>query len=1050
MVSEDLRKSGIEVMGDTPWATHFCQFYQSKEDLLDTLVPYFRAGLEYNEFCFWVTAAPLSVDDALEALSRNVPDLKKYSEAHQIEVVPHDGWYVIDGVFEMDRVLRGWIEKHDQALKRGFDGLRLTGNTSWLEKKDWMNFKEYEATITNVIGRYRMLALCTYSLDACDANEILDVIENHESAIIKRDGKWQLIENSVCKKAQEALISSEEKYQSLYSAMSEGVALHEIIYDSEGNAVDYVLTDVNPSFESITGLTKEKAIGRKASELYGTGEAPYLDIYSKVAATGESQSFETYFPPMQKHFHISSSSGRKGTFANVFSDLTKRKKAEEALKKSEERYERSAATVPGVLYDYKRHPDGSRQFLYLSPRCPDVFEVDASAMLSDSQLFWQMVHPDDLLRLQQSGDAVMKDGGMFSTEVRIKTASGKMKWIQMSAAPNPAPPGEPPLWSGVILDITERKKVEEEIQKARDELEERVFQRTKELRQANDELMKEIDVRSKAENELHLFAGILKLLNVGNERKKMLNDTLKQIQEYTDLECAAIRLLEAEDFPYYTFCGFSEEFIVCEQFLCARDLDNVIIRDSEGNPCLECLCGHIIMGRTDPSFPFFTEEGSFWTNSTTELIASPDIADLKVPLRNRCNREGYESVALIPLRTGNETVGLLQFNDHRRGLFTADLIRFLEQIALSIGTAVKRLRTEEALQENESRLRLLLDQLPCMVWTTDLDLKITKAAGAGLPTAQIATEQMVGKRVSEIFGGENQNAFPVKNHRLALKGEASSCEVNLWGRTFLSHVEPLYDRQGKITGAISLGIDITERKQLETDLLSSNKDLQQFAYITSHDLQEPLRMISSYLQLIEQGYKGKLDDEADEYINFAVDGAKRMQEMILGLLEYSRIESRGAPLEPVDMAKVLQLVNANLSLTLVESNGRVTCDPLPTVIADGTQMIQLFQNLIGNALKFHSKEPPLVHVSASMAGDSWIFSVHDNGRGIEERYFERIFTIFQRLHSRREYPGSGIGLSICKRIIERHEGHIWVESTPGKGSTFYFTIPARNQNSQTQ
>lgn len=907
-------------MGDAPWATHFCQFYQSKRDLLDILIPYFKAGLENNEFCFWVTAAPLSVDDAFKALNRSVPDFQKYRENLQIEVVPHDGWYVIDGTFDMNRVLRGWVEKHDQALKRGYDGLRLTGNTSWLEKKDWMDFKEYEAAITDVIGRYRMLALCTYCLDDCNVNEILDVIENHESAIVKRNGKWQLIENAVCKKAQQA------------------------------------------------------------------------------------------------------------------------------LKKSEERYERSAATIPGVLYDYVRHHDGNRQFLYLSPRCPDIFEVDASAMLGDSHLFWQMVHPDDLWRLKQSGDAVMKNGGMFSSEVRIITPSGKTKWIHLSAAGNPAPDGEPVLWSGLILDITERKNGEEEIQKARNELEERVSQRTWELRKVNDELMKEIAVRSKAENELHLFAAILEGLNFGLDRRKMLNDTLKMIQEYTDLECVAIRLLEGEDFPYYASCGFSEEFIACEQFLCARDPHNSIVRDSEGNPCLECLCGHIIMGRADHALPFFTEGGSFWTNSTTELLASPEIKNLQVYTRNRCNSEGYESVALIPLRTGNDTVGLLQLNDRRIGCLDDDSIRFLEQIALSIGTAVRRLRTEEELQASESRLRLLLDQLPCIIWTTDRALIITNAAGAGLVTANSASEQMVGKKVSDIFGVEAQNAFPVKNHELALEGEASSCEMSLWGRTFLNHVEPLCDRQGVITGVISLGIDITDRKKLETELLCSNKDLQQFAYITSHDLQEPLRMISSYLQLIEQSYKGKLDDEADEYINFAVDGAKRMQEMILGLLEYSRIESRGAPLEPVDMSEVLQLVNANLSLTLMECNGRVTSDPLPTVRADGTQMIQLFQNLIGNALKFHGEEPPLVHISASMAGDSWIFSVQDNGRGIEEKYFDRIFTIFQRLHSRREYPGSGIGLSICKRIIERHEGHIWVESIPGNGSTFYFTIPDINQN----
>jgi PAS domain S-box-containing protein len=227
--------------------------------------------------------------------------------------------------------------------------------------------------------------------------------------------------------------------------------------------------------------------------------------------------------------------------------------------------------------------------------------------------------------------------------------------------------------------------------------------------------------------------------------------------------------------------------------------------------------------------------------------------------------------------------------------------------------------------------------------------------------------------------------------------------------------------------------------QLNEELLRSNKELEQFAYVASHDLQEPLRMISSFTQLLSMRYKDKLDNEANEFIQYAVDGALRMQELINDLLEYSRIETRGKKLSVTDMHDVLGHTLINLSLNIKENNALVTSDELPTVMADSGQMIQLFQNLIGNALKF-CKTTPLVHISAIEEKDHYLFSVRDNGIGIEPQYFEKIFQIFQRLHMREEYGGTGIGLAICRRIVERHGGKIWVESKPGEGTTFKFTL----------
>ncbi len=282
------------------------------------------------------------------------------------------------------------------------------------------------------------------------------------------------------------------------------------------------------------------------------------------------------------------------------------------------------------------------------------------------------------------------------------------------------------------------------------------------------------------------------------------------------------------------------------------------------------------------------------------------------------------------------------------------------------------------------------------------------------------------------------------------------------------------DETGDVEGVFAAARDISSIKRVEEELRQkseelarSNKELEQFAYVASHDLQEPLRMITSYTQLLERRCKDKLDADGKEFMGFITDGAVRMQGLIQDLLAYSRAGSKAFEPEPAECDHIFDQVIKNLEPVIQESGAKVTHDSLPTVVADGTQMVQLLQNLIGNAIKFRGKQKPKVHVSASRmavseipipksdgaeekspgsgakTGHAWVFSVRDNGIGIAPKFRERIFMVFQRLHGKQEYPGTGIGLSICKKIVERHGGRIWVESESGKGSTFWFTIPER-------
>ena len=246
----------------------------------------------------------------------------------------------------------------------------------------------------------------------------------------------------------------------------------------------------------------------------------------------------------------------------------------------------------------------------------------------------------------------------------------------------------------------------------------------------------------------------------------------------------------------------------------------------------------------------------------------------------------------------------------------------------------------------------------------------------------------------------------------------------------------------------SLLSEITKRKQSEEELKNtsvelarSNAELKQFAHAASHDLQEPLRTIAGFVKLLEQRYKNKLDEKADEFIDFIVEGAKRMQTIINDLLTYSQVDTSRKKIEPVDLNKLIDRALIDLQAAITENNAKVTYDLLPTVTADPVQLNRLFQNLIGNAVKFKGNKPPVIHIAGKEKADEWIFSVRDNGIGINPQYFQRIFAIFQRLHTRAEYPGTGIGLTICKKIVEVLGGKIWVESEQGKGSIFYFTIP---------
>ena len=362
----------------------------------------------------------------------------------------------------------------------------------------------------------------------------------------------------------------------------------------------------------------------------------------------------------------------------------------------------------------------------------------------------------------------------------------------------------------------------------------------------------------------------------------------------------------------------------------------------------------------------------------------------------------------------------------------------------------ERKQAEEEIRRAAQEWKTTFASITDMVSIHDKDGKLLRVNKAFANVFGAEPEELIGKACYEVVHGTKKPwpECPMKQMLETKKPVVSEFFEPRLGIHLEVSGSPILNKEGEFVAFVHVTKDITERKRMEEELKQtlaelerSNAELEEFAYVASHDLQEPLRMVASYLQLIERRYKNRLDKDADEFIAFAVDGATRMQKMINKVLLYSRIGKQSKPLRPIDCEDILDQVVANLAASIQESGVIVTRDPLPTVMANDALLIELFQNLIGNAVKFRGKKLPGIHIKAEKKGSDWVFSVRDNGIGVDPRHAERIFQIFQRLHGRNKYPGTGIGLAVCKKIVERFGGRIWVESETGKGSTFYFTIP---------
>ena len=757
-------------------------------------------------------------------------------------------------------------------------------------------------------------------------------------------------------------------------------------------------------------------------------------------------------------------------------DVTDQKNMEKALSESEKRYRTLVSASSEVLYR-------------MSPDWSEMRQLNGGGLLANTERpnrnwLQEYIYSDDRPKVLATVKEAIRTKGVFEFEHRVEKADGTLGWTRSRAVPLFDTNGEIVEWFGEARDITQRKRADQAVEEERARL-----QAVLDIAPAG------IFIGDKKGKDIVVNKAFYQIWGIEAPSIEGVED----YQEYTAWFADNGRLIEVDDWPASKALKGEESSIIAdiERFdgkkgtiiLSAAPLKDVhgnvtgivpvqqditeLRKAEEGLRLANDELEQRVKERTKELTESEARYRSLFENSIDGvLLTKPDGMVLSANsaacrmfrmTAEELKKEGRAGIVVSDdrlehslqerLRTGrNQSELTLKRGDGTtfEGEVSSNIFTDADgstKTSMFIRDITERRRVEEALGESEERYRTLFESIDegfCIIekmHTTRGELVDFRYLTANPAFARYTgLDDVVGRTMREVVPGELQEWYDTYDAVLR-NGEPIRFERSLLtnGRVLELYASRVEDGTGRRVAVVFN--DITKRKRVEEEIRRSNAELQQFAYIASHDLQEPLRMVIGYLTILERRYSDKLDTDAQGYIQFAVDGGKRMRELIDDLLRYSRVETQGKNFDMVDMDGVVLRVIDVLEIPIGESKAEVVIDPLPPIFADEHQMVQVMQNLIGNAIKFRGPESLRIRISATPGSGEWIFSVKDNGIGLKMENAERIFQMFQRLNNRGKIEGTGIGLAIAKKTVERHGGRIWVESEEGKGATFFFTIP---------
>ncbi|MBC7886999.1 MAG: PAS domain S-box protein [Ferruginibacter sp.] len=1013
-------------------------------------------------------------DTTLLAFVRNITDRKNAERALQ------ESERKFSGVFQSS--LLGFAICNSQ--KRLIDVNECFASMLDTSYEDLVGKNSELSSLLNCVNIKNRVAILESIAQLVRANGLL---KNHEIEIEMLDGKsifllvsveplelnnqhnWltTAIDITEKKNVELSLAQSEIKYRSLIEQASDGI----VISDLSG-----IIMEVNKSISKMSGFNINEMVGMHIDNFLPKEDITGQPLRIEDLIEGKTLLYERRL--LKKDgtaidVEINSKMTIGNTLIGFIRDITERKKAEAELKKSNERFELIAKATNDAIWDH----DFSKNETVGNDNLYDLYGFARGKVKIDFGLFESRLHPDERVSVVKNmQNATIGNAASISEEFRFKTADGSYRYFYDRAFIKYNDNGEPARMLGVMQDITGRIKDGQKLLKEK-ELSDSIinslpavfylYNKEGKFLRWNNNFEMVTGYTGEEISKLHP----LDLFD--DEEKSLLDEKIKNvfIAGHDAVE-ANLLLKNKQKIPYYfsgmkidyegeiCLMGFGLDFsdkllsdkLIKESEQKFRSLveqasDGVAILTEQGNPLYISPSVKRILGYT---------ESEIMQLNAFELTHPDDISGVEKVLKQVMKNPG------LPIK--GHVSRILNKDDEWRWIdetYTNMLqVPGINGIVKNFRDITEKLQIEKKIISEKELSDSIINSLPGIFYLYDHKGRYIRW--------NKNFETVTGYHAEEIkemqpldFYDDDQKPVVAERIRKVLQRKMRAIELILLTKT--REKIPFYynstaiDYEG-FRCIMEMGFDVTERKKIENKLLVSNQhlaqkatelktsyaELERFAYIVSHDLQEPLRMVSSFLKLLQQKYKSQLDETGEKYIYFAVDGADRMKQLIMDLLEYSRTGTNKEIPSDTNMDEVSMEVLNILENSIREQEAVIEIGSLPVLPGSSKiQLFQLMQNLLSNALKYHSEKRPVIKINAKEENDQWIFSVQDNGIGIAPKFFEKIFVIFQRLHTKNEFSGSGIGLSICKKIVEKHGGKIWVESSLGMGSTFYFTIPKK-------